>query len=248
MSPPADPAAGGVRLQKVLAAAGLGSRRAAEALIAAGRVQVNGHRAVLGDRVDPARDVVKVDGDTVPTAPDPVYLALNKPLGVLSTMSDDRGRPCVGDLVADIAAPVHHVGRLDADSEGLLLVTNDGPLSHRLTHPSYGVLKRYVVEVEGVLPRAATRQLREGVELEDGLARADELDLMDATREASVLEIALHEGRQRIVRRMFDHVGHPVTRLVRIAVGPIRLGSLKSGRHRHLQLAEIQALYRDVDL
>jgi 23S rRNA pseudouridine2605 synthase len=247
MSASADPQ-DGVRLQKVLAAAGLGSRRSAEGLIAAGRVQVNGRRAALGERVVPGRDRVTVDGDTIPTATDLVYLAVNKPLGVLATMSDDRGRRCVGDLVADVATPVHHVGRLDADTEGLLLLSNDGPLSHRLMHPSYGVEKRYVVEVSGVVSRAATRALRDGVELDDGPARADDVTLLDASRVASVLEISVHEGRNRIIRRMFDAVGFPVSRLVRIAVGPVRLGDLRDGRHRHLQPAEVRALYRAVDL
>ncbi|HET6165479.1 MAG TPA: S4 domain-containing protein, partial [Marmoricola sp.] len=162
-----------VRLQKVLARAGLGSRRACEELIAAGRVLVNGLPASLGARVDPARDVVRVDGAAIPTASGLVHLAVHKPPGMLSAMSTDDGRPCVGDLVTDHGTGLHHVGRLDADSEGLLLVMNDGALSHRLTHPSYGVAKRYLVELEGQLRRADSRALREGVELDDGPARVD---------------------------------------------------------------------------
>jgi 23S rRNA pseudouridine2605 synthase len=238
----------GVRLQKVLAGAGLGSRRAAEALIAAGRVQVNGRVAGLGIRIDPDRDVVVVDGTVIPTARGLTYLALNKPRGLLSTMSDDRGRPCVGDLVVDLSTQLHHVGRLDADSEGLLLLTNDGELSHRLTHPSFGVAKTYLVEVEGSVGRSLGRTLRAGVELDDGVVRADEVRIIDTSPRRCVLELSVHEGRNHVVRRMLAAVGHPVTRLVRVAVGPIRLGDLKPGRLRHLQAGEVQSLYRAVDL
>ena len=238
----------GIRLQKVLASAGIGSRRACEALIAAGRVRVNGRVARLGVRVDPARDVVAVDGDRVPIRSDLVYIALNKPRGMVSTMSDERGRPSVAELVADLGTSLHHVGRLDADSEGLLLMTNDGALSHRLTHPSYRVQKTYLAEVEGVLPRAVTRQLRAGVELEDGPVVIDQVRIVDATAHRSVVELTLHEGRNHVVRRVMDEVGHPVTQLVRTAIGPIRLGDLKPGRRRYLQMGEVQALYRLVDL
>jgi 23S rRNA pseudouridine2605 synthase len=257
MPPPADPGTGpaaspalgeGIRLQKVLAAAGFGSRRACEELISAGRVRVNGQTARLGARVDPQHDVVALDGSQVPTAEGLAYLAIHKPRGLLATMADDRGRPCVGDLVTDLSTQLHHVGRLDADSEGLLLLTNDGALSHRLTHPSYGVTKTYLVEIEGVVARAATRALRDGVELDDGPVTVDSLDVVDSTSAHTVLELSLHEGRNHVVRRLFDHVGHPVTRLVRVAVGPIRLGDLKPGRRRHLQPGEIHALYRQVGL
>jgi 23S rRNA pseudouridine2605 synthase len=238
----------GIRLQKVLAAAGFGSRRACEQLISAGRVQVNGRTARLGARVDPQNDVIALDGSQVPTAEGLIYLALHKPRGTLSTMSDDRGRPCVGDLVVDMSIQLHHVGRLDADSEGLLLLTNDGPLTHRLMHPSFEVRKTYLAEVEGVVARAATRRLREGVELDDGPVRADAVSVVDATSQSTVLELSLHEGRNHVVRRLLADVGYPVVRLVRVAIGPIRLGDLKPGRRRHLQQPEIQALYRDVDL
>jgi 23S rRNA pseudouridine2605 synthase len=251
MPRPADTAAAGpsgIRLQKVLAAAGFGSRRACEELIAAGRVQVNGQTARLGARVDPQHDVVALDGSQVPTAEGLAYLAINKPRGMFATMSDERGRPSLGDMVADLSTQFHHVGRLDADSEGLILLTNDGALSHRLMHPSFGVVKTYLVEVEGVVPRAVTRQLRAGVELEDGPVTVDEVNLIDSQPGRSVLEISLHEGRNHVVRRVFDLVGHPVTRLVRVSVGPIRLGDLKPGRRRHLQQGEVQALYRAVDL
>jgi 23S rRNA pseudouridine2605 synthase len=244
----AEDRAAGVRLQKVLAAAGFGSRRACEQLIVAGRVQVNGQTARLGVRVDPQHDVVVLDGSQVPTASNLLHLAVNKPRGMLSTMSDDRGRPCLGDLVVDLSTQLHHVGRLDADSEGLLLLTNDGALSHRLTHPSFGVAKTYLVEVDGVVSRAATRQLREGVTLEDGPVTVDAVDVVDATASRSVLELSLREGRHHVVRRICEQVGYPVTRLVRVAVGPIRLGDLKPGRRRHLQQEEVRALYRAVDL
>jgi 23S rRNA pseudouridine2605 synthase len=248
MSGSTDPAPEGIRLQKVLAAAGLGSRRGCEELIAAGRVEVNGRVATLGARVDPALDVVRLDGSQVPTAAGLVYFAVHKPRGMLSTMSDERGRSSLAEMVEDLTVTVHHVGRLDADSEGLMILTNDGPLSHRLTHPSFGVAKVYVAEVEGVVPRAVTRSLTEGVELDDGPVRADAVKLVDATKERSVLEVTIHEGRNHVVRRMFDTVGFPVTRLARVTVGPIRLGDLKPGRRRHLQPGEVQALYRDVGL
>jgi len=237
-----------VRLQKVLAAAGVASRRRAEELIASGRVTVNGVAAALGTRVDPQADVVRVDGDRVRTASNLVHLALNKPVGTVSAMSTDDGRPSVGDLVAGRGTGLHHVGRLDVDSEGLLLVTNDGALSHRLTHPGFEVPKHYLVEVDGPVPRALGRALRSGVELEDGPAAVDEFRLVDSTAGRALIEVVLHEGRNRIVRRMFDAAGHPVRRLVRTAVGPVRLGELRSGRLRHLSDAEVAALYRAVDL
>ncbi len=238
-----------VRLQKVLAGAGFGSRRAGEELIDAGRVTVNGRVATLGTKVDPARDVIKVDGVAVATSPDLVYLALNKPLGMLSAMSDPSGRPCVGDLLTDLSAGgLHHVGRLDADSEGLLLVTNDGSLSHRLTHPSYGVAKRYLAEIEGGLSRGVQRRLLAGVDLDDGPAKLDTLTVVDRAPGRTLVEVEIHEGRNRILRRMFESVDRPVHRLVRIAVGPLRLGELKPGRSRRLSQAEVRALYQAVGM
>jgi len=244
-SPGDEPA---VRLQKVLAAAGLGSRRACEELIAAGRVEVNGLVATLGTRADPRRDVIRVDGDRLPTAGDLIHLAVHKPRGMLSAMSERSGRPCVGDLVRDRAPGLHHVGRLDADSEGLLFVTNDGDLSHRLMHPSYAVPKRYLVEIEGTVPRALGRTLKAGVQLEDGSARVDSFTVVDTTGRASSVEVVLHEGRYQVVRRMFAAAGHPVVRLVRTAIGPIRLGDLPPGRVRRLGAAEVQSLYRLTDM
>jgi len=239
----------GVRLQKVLAAAGLGSRRACEELIRAGRVTVDG--AVvreLGTRVDPRTAVVHVDGLRVQLDPSLVTLALNKPLGVVSTMRDEEGRPDLRQFVADRPERLFHVGRLDADSEGLLLLTNDGELANRLAHPRYTVPKTYLVRVAGKAGRAHTRQLLEGVELEDGPARLDRCRVLDRLPDQTLLEVELHEGRNRIVRRMFAHVGLPVTRLVRTRVGPVRLGDLPPGRTRVLGREELGALMKAVDL
>jgi len=233
-----------VRLQKVLAGAGVGSRRACEMLIVEGRVRVDG--AIidqLGARIDPARAVVEVDGVRVIVRTDLVYLALNKPRGVLSAMSDDRGRPTIADFVVDRPERLFHVGRLDADSEGLLLLTNDGDLANLVTHPSHGVVKTYVVEVPGPLDRAVGRRLLAGVELEDGPVRMDAFRVVQAEGARALVEVKLHEGRNRIVRRAMDAVGHPVSRLVRTAIGPVQLGSLRPGAVRELTRAEIGALY-----
>jgi 23S rRNA pseudouridine2605 synthase len=243
---PDDPA--GTRLQKVLAAAGIASRRGSEELIEAGRVRVNGRPARLGQRVDPARDVISVDGAPLPATGGLAYVAVNKPRGMLSAMSDSRGRACVGELVADLAVSLHHVGRLDADSEGLLLLTNDGPLSHRLMHPSYGVAKTYLAEVAGSAGRGLVRALLAGVELEDGAVRADAARVVESTPRRAVVEVRLHEGRKHVVRRALAALDHPVTRLVRTAVGPIALGDLRPGRRRHLQRQEVQSLYRAADM
>jgi 23S rRNA pseudouridine2605 synthase len=232
------------RLQKILAAAGVGSRRACEELIAAGRVTVDGRRAELGDRADPARSVIAVDAERIVTNARLVYLALNKPRGIVSTMADERGRPGIGELLGTtVSQRVYHVGRLDADSEGLLLLTNDGDLAHRLTHPSFGVSKTYLAEVPGPLPRSVGRALLDGVELEDGPARADAFRVVDAHGRTALIEMRIHEGRNRIVRRMLDAVGHPVNRLIRTAIGPVKLGDLKPGRWRHLTRAEVAALF-----
>ncbi len=239
----------GVRLQKVLAAAGLGSRRACEELIAAGRVEVDG-RVVReqGVRVDPQTAVVRVDGQRVPTAAGAVVVAVNKPLGMVSAMSDDRGRPCVGDLVADRSERLFHVGRLDADTEGLLLLTNDGELANRLAHPSFGVAKTYVATVAAPLPRTVGRTLLAGVMLDDRPARADAFRVVQSLPGQVLVEIVLHEGRNRIVRRMLEHVGHPVMALVRTRIGPISLGQQRPGTVRVLSAAEARALYTEVGL
>ena len=234
------------RLQKVLAAAGIGSRRACEELIDAGRVTVDGRVATLGDKVDPASAEIYVDGERVVTDTRLVYLALNKPRGVVSTMDDERGRAALADYLDHIPQRVFHVGRLDADSEGLLLLTNDGALAHRLTHPSYGVAKTYLCEVPGPVRRGLGRQLLAGVELEDGPARADGFRVVDSVPGRVLVEVVIHEGRNHIVRRLLAECGYPVSRLVRTAIGPIRLGDLKPGRTRRLNQGEIAALFKAV--
>jgi 23S rRNA pseudouridine2605 synthase len=238
----------GVRLQKVLAAAGLGSRRACEELIAAGRVSVDGrHVAEMGLRIDPATAVVRVDGARVNVRDDLVYLALNKPRGMLSAMSDSRGRATVGDLVADRRERLFHVGRLDADSEGLLLLTNDGELAHRLTHPAFGVAKTYLATVPGPVGRGVGRRLRAGVDLDDGPVRVDGFRVVQSSGDRAIVEVVLHEGRKHIVRRLLDAVGHPVERLVRTAIGPVRLGAQRAGTLRPLTRTELAGLHEIVD-
>jgi 23S rRNA pseudouridine2605 synthase len=229
--------AGGQRLQKVLARVGLGSRRACEELIADGRVTVNGERAVLGRRVDPAVDRVELDGVALALAPGLVHYVLNKPAGVLTTADDPQGRPTVVGLVPS-EPRVFPVGRLDADSEGLLIMTNDGDLAHRLTHPSFGVEKEYLAEVEGVPTPGALRTLRQGVELEDGMTAPATVGVVAP----GVLRIVIHEGRNRQVRRMTEGVGHPVLRLVRTRIGPLSDGSLAPGEWRPLSPAEVRDL------
>jgi 23S rRNA pseudouridine2605 synthase len=239
----------GVRLQKVLAAAGIGSRRACEQLIAAGRVEVDGEVVdVLGARVDPRTAVIRVDGVRINVRDDLAYLAVNKPRGVLSAMSDARGRPTVGDLVSDRPERLFHVGRLDADTEGLLLLTSDGELAHRLMHPSFQVPKTYLAQVRGPVPRQVARRLHTGVELEDGWARVDSFRVLDVTGSQALVEVVLHEGRNHIVRRLLAAVGHPVTRLVRTGIGPIGLGGEPAGSVRPLTTAELGALYELVDM
>ena len=234
----------GVRLQKLLAAAGVGSRRTCENLITAGRVTVDGHLVTeLGVRIDPDTQTVHVDGSRVQLDETRVYLAFNKPLGVVSTMSDDLGRPCVGDFVSNRKERLFHVGRLDADTEGLLLLTNDGELAQRLQHPSYGVLKTYVAQIPGPVPRDLGKRLRAGIELEDGPVKIDSFKLVDSAPGKALVEVQLHEGRKHIVRRLLESVGHPVVTLVRTDVGPIRLGDLRSGRMRSLNRPEISQLY-----
>ncbi len=234
----------GMRLQKVLAQAGVGSRRACEALIAAGRVQVDGHVVVeQGVRIDPARQAVHVDGVRVQLDDEKLYLAFNKPAGVVSTMSDDLGRVSLGSFMADRPERLFHVGRLDSETEGLILLTNDGDLAHRLQHPAYGVPKTYLAEVPGPVARDVGKRLREGVELEDGPVKVDSFRLVDSQPGKALIEIVLHEGRKHIVRRALEAVGHPVERLVRVQVGPIHLGDLRQGRWRVLTRAEVGQLF-----
>jgi 23S rRNA pseudouridine2605 synthase len=229
----------GERLQKVLAQAGVGSRRACEDLIAAGRVEVNGERAQLGRRVDVERDRVTVDGVPVGVRPGLVYYLVNKPRGVVSTSSDPHGRAILTGLVPPDPR-VYPVGRLDADSEGVILLTNDGDLTYRLTHPSFGVEKEYVITVDGLPKPGVIRQLREGVPLEDGPTAPARV----STLGPGTFRITIHEGRNRQVRRMAEAVGHPVSRLIRTRIGPLRLGSLRPGDWRLLTTEEVRALER----
>ena len=231
----------GERLQKVLARVGIGSRRVCEDLIAEGRVLVDGEMAVLGRRVDPETALIEVDGAPVGVRPDLVHYVLNKPAGVVTTADDPQGRPTVVGLVPD-APRVFPVGRLDVDTEGLLLLTNDGELAHRLTHPSYGVEKEYVAEVEGLPTRAVLRRLREGVELDDGPTAPARATLVDP----SVVRLTIHEGRNRQVRRMCEAVGHSVVRLIRTRIGPLADRSLAPGAWRELTGAEVRSLQRAV--
>jgi 23S rRNA pseudouridine2605 synthase len=239
----------GIRLQKVLSQAGIASRRAAEELIAEGRVTVDGEVVEqMGRRIDPAVAVVRVDGARVELREGVVHLVLNKPRGMLSTMADDRGRPCVGDLVAGRDDRLFHVGRLDADTEGLLLLTNDGELGHRLMHPSFEVSKTYLAEVPGPVPRDLGRRLREGVELADGPVRVDSFRVLDSFGAKAMVELVLHEGRKHVVRRLLDEVGHPVRRLVRTGIGEVVLGNQRPGRMRPLTRPELGSLYRAVGM
>ncbi|MFD4441770.1 pseudouridine synthase [Nocardia sp. NPDC058519] len=243
----------GERLQKVLAKAGVASRRAAEEMIAAGRVEVDGKIVrEQGLRIDAENAVVRVDGTRVVVRDELVHLVLNKPRGWQSTMSDDLGRPCVGDIIAErIAAGqrLFHVGRLDADTEGLLLVTNDGEMAHRLMHPSFEVPKTYLATVDGeVNYRLVGKRLREGVELEDGPAKVDKFMVLEAYQGRSLVKLVLHEGRKHIVRRLLDEVGHPVIRLVRTHLGPVALGDQRPGTLRVLGRDEIGKLYEAVQL
>lgn len=239
----------GVRLQKVLAQAGVASRRACEEMIGDGRVTVDGQVVRrFGAKVDPAKQVIHVDGKRIPTAPDLVYYALNKPIGVVSTMDDPQGRPCLADYVQELAPRLFHVGRLDTETEGLLLLTNDGELANRLTHPSYGVQKKYWAKVPGPIERDLGRRLKQGVELEDGIARADSFTVVQEHGQQALVEVVLHEGRKHVVRRMLEEVGHRVIDLARIEFGPVKLGRTKPGTVRALTLKEVGDLYAAVKL
>jgi pseudouridine synthase len=231
------------RVQRALARAGYGSRRACEEMIVAGRVEVAGRVAVLGDRVDPARDEVRVDGRRINVDPDLRYLALHKPRGVTTTMRDAHAERDLRTFLPK-GPRVFPVGRLDRDTEGLLLLTNDGELAHRLAHPRHGVEKEYLAEVEGSPSARRLGRLRRGVALEDGLARALEARPAGGTSGRSAVRVVLAEGRKREVRRMLDAVGLPVRRLVRTRVGPVRLGRLRPGELRELTPEEVRSLYR----
>ena len=242
----------GIRLQKVLSQAGIASRRVAERMITDGRVEVDGRVVTeLGTRVDPGNAEIRVDGARVMLDDSLVYLAINKPTGMHSTMSDDRGRPCVGDLVEHRVRGnrnLFHVGRLDADTEGLLLLTNDGELAHRLMHPSFEVPKTYLATVAGTVPRGLGKTLRAGVELDDGSAAVDDFAVVDAVPGKTMVRVTLHEGRKRIVRRLLAEVGFPVEALVRTDIGPLALGNQRPGSIRALTRKEVGELYRAVGL
>ncbi|QIK09499.1 rRNA pseudouridine synthase [Streptomyces sp. ID38640] len=238
----------GERLQKVLARAGMGSRRACEELIDQARVEVNGQIVMeQGVRVDPEKDEIKVDGLTVATQ-SYLFFALNKPAGVVSTMEDPDGRQCLGDYVTNRETRLFHVGRLDTETEGIILLTNHGELAHRLTHPRYGVKKTYLAAIQGPLPRDLGKQLKDGIQLEDGYARADHFRVVENTGKNYLVEVTLHEGRKHIVRRMLSEAGFPVDKLVRTSFGPIALGDQKSGWLRRMTNTEVGMLMREVEL
>lgn len=235
----------GVRLQKVLAQAGVASRRASEILIAEGRVEVNGHVVTeQGVRVDPATDHIRVDGARIPAPRRHVYLALNKPKGVVSTMEDPEGRPTLTDYLPRNVPRLFHVGRLDFETTGLLLMTNDGELTQRLSHPSYEVSKTYLADVDGVMDNRSLKRLEKGVTLDDGFVKADRVKLVSRhpTAERTMVQVTLHSGANRVVRRMLESVGFPIRKLSRVAFGPIRLGTLPVGETRELTRDELGKL------
>jgi len=236
----------GVRLQKVLAQAGIASRRACEVLISEGRVEVNSEVVLeQGRRVDPERDVIRVDGARIPPPRRHRYLALNKPRGVVATMDDPEGRRTIADLLDTRQLRnerLFHVGRLDTDSEGLLIMTNDGDLAQRLAHPSYEVPKTYIAEVAGAVSEQTLKRLRRGITLEDGPVRPTSVKIVSSVGDKTLLKITLQEGRNRVVRRTMEAVGHPVRRLSRIGIGPVRLGNLKVGEYRELTREELGGL------
>jgi 23S rRNA pseudouridine2605 synthase len=232
-----------IRLQKLLALAGIASRRRSEELMLGGEVEVNGEVVTrLGTKVDPAADLIRVSGRRLPPISEKVYLALNKPRGVVSTMSDPEGRRTLQDLVEERPERLFHVGRLDTDTSGLIILTNDGDFAHRLAHPSYEVDKTYVAEVTGQLFPRVVKQLLTGVTLEDGPVTVSKARIVEASAAKSIIELVIHEGRNRIVRRLLDEVGHPVTRLTRTRIGPVALGRLKQGELRDLTADELGEL------
>ena len=251
-----------IRLQKVLAQAGLGSRRRCDDMIASGRVEVNGEIIdTMGARVDPVTDVIRVDGNRIPPPNDHAYVMLNKPRGVVTSMADERGRPDLSGIVAGRDAPpqagkslpaggaprLFHVGRLDTDTSGLLILTNDGDLAHKLAHPSFEITKTYVALVDGTVPDSLSARLKAGIELDDGPAQVDRFLVKDTSRGRSLVELDIHMGRNRIVRRLLDAAGHPVRELSRTAFGPLHLGGLSAGAMRNLTRDELGALFDSVD-
>jgi 23S rRNA pseudouridine2605 synthase len=233
-----------VRLHKLLARSGVASRRKCEELMLEGEVTVDGEVVTrLGTKVDPLTAVIRVSGQRLPPVSPHVYLVLYKPTGVVSTMSDPQGRPTIGDLVGDRPERLFHVGRLDTDTAGLLLLTNDGEFAQRMAHPSYEVDKTYVAEVDGRVSKTTVEQLLAGVELDDGPVTVSAARVVgQGVQDRSIIELVIHEGRNRIVRRLLDHLGHPVRKLTRIAIGPVQLTGLKAGELRDLTNDELGAL------
>lgn len=241
---------GRIRLQKALANAGVASRRACETLITSGRVEINGEvQRELGSRINPEVDSVRVDGVVVQLDVSKRYFILNKPRGVVSTMQDEDGRPDLREFTDQLEDRIYNVGRLDTDTSGLLILTNDGELAHKLAHPSFGVQKTYIAKVRGRIAREALQRLRDGVELKDGPIRADRAKLLPggSSKTHSLIEVTLHSGRNRIVRRMLAEVGHPVEELVRRQFGPLHLGTLRIGEMRELSAGERGALLSAVE-
>jgi len=232
-----------IRLQKLLAQSGVASRRKCEELMLAGLVEVDGEVVTrLGTKVDPTTAVIRVDGKRLPPVSAHVYLVLNKPRGVVSTMSDPEGRPTLSDFVGDRPERLFHVGRLDTDTEGLILLTNDGDFAQRVAHPSYELDKTYVAEVDGVVAKATVKRLLAGVTLEDGPVEVSAAKVVSTSADRSIVEVVIHEGRNRIVRRLLDEVGHPVRKLTRTAIGPVLLRGLRRGDLRELTLDELGVL------
>ncbi len=240
----------GIRLQKILAQAGFGSRRKCEQIILDGRVEVDGELVTeLGTRADPSKQEIRVDGSRVRLNPNHITLALNKPRKVLSTMDDPKGRYTLRDIVGDKYERIFHMGRLDYDSEGLILMTNDGELSQHVMHPKYEVEKTYIATLQGRISGNVCRRLvSQGVQLDDGWIRLDHCAIIDANHDTTLVKVVLHSGKNRIVRRIFDAVGFPVKRLVRTQIGPIKLGDLKSGSYRVLSQTEVRSLAKEVGL
>lgn len=239
----------GIRLQKVISQAGIASRRHAEILITSGRVKVDGVVVrQLGIRVDPSIQTIHVDGNQIMLDTKSLTIALNKPAGVVSTMEDPEGRPCLADYVEQYNQRLYHVGRLDTDTAGLILLTNDGELAHRLMHPSYEVPKTYVATVHGEVPRGLGKKLARGIMLEDGPVKVDDFQITDHYGEMTLAQLTLHEGRNRIVRRILESVGFPVIELVRIQFGPVHIGRLHPGVTRRIEGPILQELYRSVGL
>ena len=238
-----------IRLQKLLAQSGVASRRKCEELMLDGHVEVDGEVVTrLGTKVDPRTAVIRVDGKRLPPISPNVYLVLNKPRGVVSTMSDPEGRRTLSDFVMDRPERLFHVGRLDTDTEGLILLTNDGDFAQRVAHPSYELDKTYVAEVAGQVSKATVREVLEGVTLEDGPVEVSSFKVVSSHGGKTIVELVIHEGRNRIVRRLLDQVGHPVKRLTRTAIGPVRLSGLGKGELRELTRDELGTLLDAAEL